>query len=48
MAAEPLQERELGRNGGSRMAATTAVAERYKRQINKQESTEVEAAWEQR
>ena len=27
------------------MAATTAVVERYKRQINEQESTEVEAAW---
>ena len=27
------------------MAATKAVAERYKRQRNEQESTEVEAAW---
>ena len=37
-----------GSSGGSRMAATTAVAERYTRQINDQESTEVEAAWGQR
>ena len=36
-----------GGSGVSRMAATTAVAERYKRQRNKQELTEVEAAWGQ-